>query len=442
MLATPRSMDTIGKELCKEPFITYIIATVGETEKQKDSMRTSVQSNFQAIPARPSNLRQANARGLLQLLRAHHPCSKADLVRHSGLSAPTVSAGIAHLEALGLVDQIGEGKSNGGRPPGMLRFNATHGYMASADIGGTRLRMMLANLDGTVMARWSVLLGVKQKTPEAVCFLIAEGLATMCKQSSVALDKVLHLVAGAPGVTNVTEGVVLSAPNLVGWRNVALRSLLEFETGISCSIENDTNLAAMGEHWQGVAQGVDDFIFIAMGTGVGAGVFLKGQIYYGAQWSAGEIGYFGISGRERAAMHTDETGQLEQAIGGLGIEKEWQQVLLRPGSRAQSDLAGLRATQIFDLAKEGDGRAVGVLRHVARIVANMITDISLLLNVDMVILGGGVGTHPSLCRETDNLLQRNEFARPVLRSSGLGTEAQLLGAIALGLRQVEAKLIP
>lgn len=405
-------------------------------------MRKSVQSTSQLIPARPTNLRQANARGLLQLLRAHYPCSKADLARHSGLSAPTVSSGIAHLESLGLVERIGDGKSNGGRPPGMLRFKASHGYVASADIGGTRLRMMLADLDGTVIARWSVLLGVKQKTPEAVCILIAEGLDTMCRQSNVLINKVLHLVAGAPGITNVTEGVVFSAPNLVGWENVPLRSLLEHQTKIPCSVENDTNLAAMGEHWQGVAQGVDDFVFIAMGTGVGAGIFLKGQIYYGSQWSAGEIGYFGINGRERGPIRANETGQLEQAIGGLGIEEEWRRVLLGSASQAQGELASLKATQIFDLAKEGDATAIEVLRYVARIVANMITDISLLLNLDMVILGGGVGTHPSLCRETDNLLQRHEFARPVLRSSGLGTEAQLLGAIALGLRRVEARLIP
>jgi glucokinase len=133
---------------------------------------------------------------------------------------------------------------------------------------------------------------------------------------------------------------------------------------------------------------------------------------------------------------------LEQAIGGLGIEEEWRRVLLGSSSQEKGELASLKATQIFDLAKEGDGGAIEVLRYVARIVANMITDISLLLNLDMVILCGGVGTHPCLCRETDNLLQRHEFARPALRSSGLGTEAQLLGAIALGLRRVEAKLIP
>jgi glucokinase len=405
-------------------------------------MRRPVQPKLRSVPARPSDLRQANARGLLQLLQAHNPCSKADLVRYSGLSAPTVSSGIARLEELGLVERLGDGRSNGGRPPGMLRFNASYGYVASADIGGTRLRMMLTDLDGVVMARWSVLLGAKQKTPQAVCCLIAEGLRTMCRQSQAPMQKVMHLVAGAPGITNVTEGVVLSAPNLIGWENVPLRALLEEQVKTPCSIENDTNLAALGEHWQGVAQGVDDFIFIALGTGVGAGIFLKGQLYHGAQWSAGEIGYFGVSGSERGTMHTRETGQLERAIGGHGIEAEWLRVLRATAPQVDRELTSLKATQIFDLAKEGDSRAIEVLRFVARILANMITDISLLLNLDMVVLGGGVGIHPSLCRETDNLVQRHEFARPALRSSGLGTEAQLLGAIALGLKQVEAQLLP
>jgi glucokinase len=409
---------------------------------KKSSMSRPIASRLRPAPARPSDLKQANERGLLQLLQAHNPCSKADLVRYSGLSAPTVSSGIARLEELGLVERLGDGKSNGGRPPGMLRFNAKYGYVASADIGGTRLRMMLTDLDGAVMARWSVLLGAKQKTPEAVCGLIAEGLKTMCRQSRVPRDKVLHLVAGAPGITNVTEGVVVSAPNLEGWEDVPLRSLLEVQAKCSCSIENDTNLAAQGEHWQGVAQGVDDFVFIALGTGVGAGIFLRGQLYHGAQWSAGEIGYFGVSGRERGPMRARETGQLERAIGGHGIEDRWVQVLGEGSSPVDRDLAALKPTQVFDLAKEGDSRAMEILRFVAKILANTITDISLLLNLDMVVLGGGVGTHPSLCRETDNLVQRHEFARPVLRSSGLGTEAQLFGAIAFGLREVEAQLLP
>jgi glucokinase len=375
-------------------------------------------------------------------MRAHNPCSKADLVRFSGLSAPTVSSGIGRLEELGLVERLGDGKSNGGRPPGMLRFNTTYGYVAAVDIGGTRLRMMLTDLDGAVITRWSVLLGAKQKTPEGVCRLVAEGLETLCGQSHTPLGKVLHLVAGAPGITNVTEGVILTAPNLERWEDVPLRALLEEQTGVPCTVENDTNLAALGEHWRGVAQGIDNFVFIALGTGIGAGIFLGGQLCHGAHWSAGEIGYFGVNGKERGPIRTHKTGQLEQVIGGQGIEEEWRRVLEGPGLPVASGLASLRATQIFDLAKEGDSRAIEITRTVAQILANSITDISLLLNPDMVVLGGGVGAHPSLCQETDKLLQRQEFARPILRSSGLGTEAQLYGAIAAGLKQAEKRFLP
>jgi glucokinase len=398
--------------------------------------------SLRSIPTRPSDLRQANARGLLKLLRAHNPCSKADLARYSGLSAPTVSSGIGCLEELELVQRMGDGKSNGGRPPGMLRFNSTYGYVAAVDIGGTRLRMMLTDLDGTVLSRWSVLLGAKQKTPEGVCRLVAEGLETLCEQSQVPINKVLHLVAGAPGITNMTEGVILTAPNLELWEDVPLRALLEEQTGIACTVENDTNLAALGEHWRGVAQGVDNFVFIAMGTGIGAGIFMGGQLCHGAHWSAGEIGYFGVNGRERGPIRTHKTGQLEQIIGGGGIQEEWLRILRESDTPVESELASLKATQIFDLAREGDSRAIDLIHSVAQTLANSITDISLLLNPDMVVLGGGVGAHPSLCQETDKLLQRQEFARPVLRSSGLGTEAQLYGAVAAGLKQAEKQFRP
>ena len=397
------------------------------------------------IPSRPSQLRQTNARGLLQLLQEHNPCSKADLVRYSGLSAPTVSSGIAHLEGLGLVEQIGDGESSGGRPPGMLRFNARHGYVAAADIGGTRVRMMLADLGGNVITQWSTMLGAKQKTPEGVCSLIAEGLKTMCRQSATPLRKVLHLTAGAPGITNVDTGVVLSAPNLDEWNDVPLREMLERETGIPCIVENDTNLAAVGEHGRGAARGIDNFIFMALGTGVGAGIFIHGQLHRGAQWSAGEIGYLGVSGKKRSPMKVHELGQLEQAIGGAGIEEEWQRMLQRNdpvrGENTNVELMGLKASQIFDLAAEGDRAAGEVVHYTSTILADAIADISLLLNPEVVVLGGGVGSHAELCRATEKLVQRHEFAQPMLRSSSLGTQAQLHGAVSVSLSAVEEQIL-
>ena len=397
---------------------------------------------LQNAPSRPSHLRQANARGLLYLLRKNNPCSKADLVRLSGLSAPTVSSSISHLEDLGLVESIGEGESNGGRPPGMLRFNAHHGYVVAADIGGTRLRMMLADLNGDVVTQWSTVLLKAQKTPAGVCALVEQGIGSMCQQSGVAKARLLHITAGAPGITNVDTGVVVSAPNLRAWNDVPLRDLLHRETNLPAVVENDTNLAAVGEHRRGAAINVENFVFIAMGTGVGAGIFLHGQLHHGAQWCAGEIGYFGVSGQDRGPMQVRHTGQLERVLGGGGIEARWRAALERRPSPANAKLMRLRADQVFDLAREGDPVAREVLTYTAGLLADAVADISLLLNPELVVFGGGLGSHPELCAAAQQRMERHEFARPELRSSALGTRAQLFGAVSLSIAAATASLLP
>jgi glucokinase len=407
------------------------------TQQMSDTFTTLLQSS----PSRPSHLRQVNARGLLHLLRRHNPCSKADLVRLSGLSAPTVSSGILHLENLGLVQSIGDGESSGGRPPELLRFNAGHGFVAAADIGGTRLRMMLADLNGTVQASWSTILPADSKTPQAICALIHEGLKAMCHEVGASTDKVMHLTAGAPGITNVADGVVLSAPNLTDWNDVRLRDMLNHETGIPVIVENDTNLAAVGEHWRGAAEDIDNFVFVALGTGVGAGIFLRGQLHHGAQWCAGEVGYYGVRGMARETMHVRETGQLERTIGGIGIETHWREILLRHPERNIPEASSLHASQIFDLARDGDPLAIEVLHFVATLLSDIITDIALFLNPSIVVLGGGVGSHPELCRLTQTILQQHEFAQPQLRSSALGTQAQLFGALSLSVAAAESYLL-
>jgi len=386
-------------------------------------------------------LRQVNARGLLRLLREHNPCSKADLVRLSGLSAPTVSSAVSYLETLGLTESLGDGESSGGRPPGLLRFRASHGYVAGVDIGGTRLRMMLSDLNGTVITQWSTQFTDKQKTPKTVCALVQQGLKVMCHEGGTSLKKVLHITAGAPGITNVNSGVVISAPNLKMWNEVPLRAMIEKQTGIPALIENDTNLAAVGEHWHGSAAGMDNFIFVALGTGVGAGIFLQGQLHHGFAWSAGEIGYMGVSGVPREPLRVRSTGQLERAIGGAGIEAEWLRLLKHAGSASDETLTRLRAPQIFDLALDGDRLAGEVLLYTARILANCLVDLALSLNPETIVLGGGVGSHPELCRLTQKLLQQNELARPALCASTLGTQAQLHGAISLSLSAIESTLL-
>jgi glucokinase len=174
---------------------------------------------------------------------------------------------------------------------------------------------------------------------------------------------------------------------------------------------------------------------------VGAGIFLHGRLHHGADWNAGEIGYMGVNGGPREPLQVRSTGQLERAIGGQGIEREWLRLLARDRRANDASLAKLPAPEIFDLAAEGDRLAGEVVQYAAGILANCISNLALVLDPELVILGGGVGAHGELCRVTQRILERNEFAQTRLRSSSLGTQAQLHGAIYLSLAASEVRLL-
>lgn len=411
--------------------------------RRRPSTRTAAplrtKTEVMGEPARPAQLRKTNQRLLLHLMRKHSPCSRADLARISGLAVPTVTLAVSDLIERGLVEDGGEGVSSGGRPPAMLRFNASHGYVAAADIGGTYVRMMLADLNGNPVAEWEDKLAEKGKTPRGVIAHIRQGLDAMMA-SLPEKRRILHITAGAPGMTDIDRGVVLAAPNLSGWNDVPFKTLLERDLNISAGVDNDVNLASVGEFAEGVARGVDDFIFIAIGTGVGAGIFLRGALHRGANWSAGEIGYLPVVGMDRQRVRMRDTGQLERVIGGEGVELQWKKLLRQVGINDRARMQ-MRATQIFDLALEGDTTAEQILENTSRVLADALSSISLLFNPELIVLGGGVGAHPALCSATDRCLRENDFALPRLRSSSLGTKAQLFGAIAQSLAATETQLL-
>jgi glucokinase len=392
-------------------------------------------------PARPGQLRQVNTREILRLLRLHSPCSCADLVRQSGLSAPTVSSTVEYLRRKRLIEQIGPGTSSGGRPPRLLRFNNTFGYVAGVDIGGTAVRVVLADLNGKIVGKWVAPIR-GNSTPKRVAALVMRGIHQLERHHRVPAKKLMAVAAGAPGITDTRAGIVFSAPNLTNWEDVPLRQILEDSADVPVAIENDVNLGALGESWSGTARGVRNFVFMAIGTGIGAGIFVNGSLYHGSDWAAGEIGYLCVPGTEQTRLAIHRPGPLESVIGGRGIERMWRTSRNGSHGRNSGKLRKLKATEIFDLAQSGDARARGVLMQTARILANAIADVSVILNTSLVVLGGRVGLHSALFEATMRILERNEVARPRLALSTLGEDAQLYGAIWLALKTAEQQALP
>lgn len=313
------------------------------------------------------------------------------------------------------------------------------GYVVGVDIGGTNLRLALADLTGAIVAKWSSSTASVHGA-DAVIGLICDGVEHLLQQASVPRHALKAIAAGAPGVTDVVEGRVIATSYLMGWRDVPLATLLEAALDIPVAVDNDVNLAALGESWIGAAIDVRDFVFLAIGTGIGAGIVLNHSLFHGAGWSAGEIGYMLVPGTPDAPRKRDEPGALESMIGGEGIRAEWQKIWNANGTTMPQDMT---ATEIFDAALTGDSLAQIILQQSARMLSHAIYNVSLVLNCPLFVLGGGVGLHPALCSATQNMLQQWAVrGRPQLIPSALGADAQLTGALRLALDIAELRSVP
>jgi glucokinase len=304
------------------------------------------------------------------------------------------------------------------------------GHVVGADIGGTNLRLALADTHGAIIAKWSASTA-RIRNPDVVVSLISDGVEALLQQTSVPRSSLRAIAAGAPGVTDVDRGVVIATSYLMGWRDVPLRALLESALNIPASIDNDVNVAAIGESWAGVAQRARDFVFLAIGTGIGAGIMLNGQIFRGHGWTAGEIGYMLVPGTPEEPVERGQPGARDGIVGGEGIQAQWQSHWCEPNTPLPKSAT---ATQIFDHALEHNLLAQQILENASRTLAYAIYNISLILNCPLFVLGGGVGVHPALCNATKRILaERSARVQPQLVRSALGSEAQLIGAIRLAL---------
>jgi glucokinase len=397
----------------------------------------------ESIPVgRPSLLRHTNALRVLKLLRESGSCSKADLVRASGLSAPTITNVVGDLLAAGLIKPLGEGESNGGRPPDMISFKAERGCVLAVKLTADSLSFLLVDLNGHPLDTHEMPLANRKTTPDAICNYIGEEVRRVLRKHRKKREQLLAVVVGVPAITNVDDGIVLSISTLEDWRSVPLRSKLNKIVDCLVIIENDTNLAAQGERYCGAAQGEETFILIHIGPNVGAGIVLGGQIYHGSQWSAGEIAYLRLPSTSRRRPTLYEFGELDTLLTSSGILESWQEARKKPSQDATEDDEKMDALRVLDLAQAGDARAEKIVQHRAGIVADIIVNLSLILNPGLILLEGEIGSHPTLLSAVEKQLQESEFAVTKIGAGKLGNSSVLWGGIAIALEMIPSVLLP
>jgi predicted NBD/HSP70 family sugar kinase len=379
----------------------------------------------------PAKGHGAHRAEVIELLRLHGPLPRGDLARELGLSAATLSRVVAGLLADGLVERAGRGSDNhrdsarAGRPGELLAFRGVAYAVAAVDLGGTKMFGAVADLAGDIGCERYVRHEAKgEHAIEALCGLIEELLAA----PRPAGQPVCGIGVGAPGVTIADQGIVTFAPAL-DWRDVPLARILFERFRLPVCVENDVNLAALGELGYGAAQGCRNAVCMTIGTGIGAGIIIDGRLYHGHTHSAGEVGYI-IPGVEHLGLRPVGFGIFESLASGSAIEERGRRLAEGQGNPTPTR----SAEDVFAAARDGAGWALQAVDETVDLLSVGIANIASLLDPEVIVIGGGVARSADLLIEP--IRARLEGALPALPRlavSPLGYRAGVLGAVKLVL---------
>jgi predicted NBD/HSP70 family sugar kinase len=371
--------------------------------------------------ATPPLLKHLNERTILETIRAAAPISRAEISRRAGISKPTVSLALQALLDAGLVREAAA--RPGGPSYGALFFEPVPeaAYVLGLDLGARFLRGAVCDLAGEVHARQDVEL--RGADADGALQAIAALRESLIAAAALPMERIDGVVLGVPGVIDAQQATLhLTTPNIPGLEGRAFGREVAELLGIDVTLENDVNLAAVGERWAGVARGVDDFAFLSVGTGMGMGLVLGGELHRGNHGAAGEVDWALAGLTEDADPSADGVAALASRIA-------------PPGTAETSVAPPYDARTIFAAARRGDALARTVVEEVARRIAANITPIAAVADPALVVLGGGLGANGDLLLEpVRRLLAAWIPFPPRVEISSLGEAAVLMGALAVGLR--------
>ncbi|SNS78227.1 Sugar kinase of the NBD/HSP70 family, may contain an N-terminal HTH domain [Streptosporangium subroseum] len=370
----------------------------------------------------PRLLRVMNERRLLDQLLDHGPASRADLAKATGLSKPTVSAAMAGLEADGLVHLVGEVSGRPGPVTSLYDMNARAVHVAGIDIGRDWIRVAVADLRGRFAGRRDGRNDARSE--EDLVARVRDLTHAAVTEAGLEWPSITYAMVGSPGVYDPEAGRLDLASNLPGWGSPGLLDRLRTALETDLAIENDINLAALGEHAHGEGKGKSHFALVSVGTGVGMGIVINGELYSGARGAAGEVSYLPAAENLAPDQEVLEHGLTETVVGASGVVRE---------ARA----AGLRletAKEVFGAAAAGDPLALAVVEAEGRRIGGLIVAVAAVLDPEVVVLAGGVGRNLDLLGDsiTARIAELGPL-RPTVVASTLGDSGVLLGAVTRAL---------
>jgi predicted NBD/HSP70 family sugar kinase len=380
------------------------------------------------LPGTPRLLRALNDRAALELLLARGPLTRAQLGELTGLSKVTASQLVERLEERGLVTRVGE--QAGGRGPNAQLYAVRPGsaHVVGVDVGPDRVIAVCADITGAVIGR------VEQSTRDTddPVGVVHNAVVQAAGSAQAQLASVRRVVLGTPGLVDPATGDITFAFNLPRWHRGLLAALRE-DLHTPVVFANDVNLAAVAEAQSGAARGVDDFVLVWVGVGVGLAIMLGGRLHHGSSGAAGEIGYLPVPG---ASIPRDASRRAKPAFGQLAGADAVRAVAREHGFRGASAADAVRAAIAA-------GTAGGpVLDELARRLALGVASTCVVLDPPLVVLAGEVGQAGggALADRVQHEVAAITLVRPRVVVTELTDEPILQGALRTALDAVRDEL--
>jgi glucokinase len=392
-----------------------------------------LQRSSEVEASNAGHLRRLNLERLLGVaMDRASPFTRAELIAATGLSAPTVGSLTTHLIRSGLVRDLGTGPSRGGRRPSFMEFNARHGFVAGIDLGPTKTRLAVADLRGERLAH-RVIATPSEVGPTALLSRIAATVRSLMREAEVPPDRLVAVGAGAPGAVDRERGVVVAlTPNLKGWSQVPMADILKRALGAPVVVENDVNLAILGERWQGAARGHDTCVFVSVGTGIGAGIIVEGDLHRGHHFLAGEIGLM-CMGPQFVDRDFGPRGCLETLAGLKSLANRW--------ARSRRGNTDRWVAELFEAAQGNDRAARKAVEEAAALIGIAVANLSLVLDPSLIVLGGAlIAQGEPLLSEVRRIVARLVPAPLEIVVSALGKEAPLWGTLLVATIEARGHL--
>jgi predicted NBD/HSP70 family sugar kinase len=365
-----------------------------------------------------TEMRGINRSAILETIRREGPISRTMIAKRLGISLPTVMRIVDKLTEEGFVKPQGATEWSGGRRRPLLEFDARRNVVLGVDMGGSKLYGALSEISGSIIAEAE--LDRKGAGGERCYQLLTKLIDDLLDCPDLRGRRVRGIGVGAPGITHHREGIVKWAYAL-NWKDFPLKARLNSRFKLPITVDNDVNLAALGEHWFGAGQEVQNMALITVGAGIGAGIIVDGTLYRGSTEASGEIGHL-IPGREFLGKSYVDFGALESLASATGTDQRIPPSVKATGARSPD--------AIFEAAKRGEPWAQAVVADMVDYLSIAIGNLSVVLDPELIVLGGALT--PYALEMTASISQRMKGtipSLPRLEASNLGFRATVMGAI-------------